>query len=66
MREAERHLRAALNLLDAAPRESLPQDVRGYILQAGRAVMKADSDRAITLLDAALRALEDKPAPVGQ
>ena len=59
MSQAERHIRAALKLFDAAPRRSLPPAVRGFILQAGRAVTRSDSRLALSALDEAILVLEN-------
>jgi hypothetical protein len=53
MGEAERHVLVALQLIDTAPRDSLPRIVRGHIGEAGFA-----SNRAIRALP-----LQNWPGP---
>jgi hypothetical protein len=59
MADAERSIRAAMTMLEAAPTESLPRSVRHLIAQAGRAVVKSRSHKAVATLDEALRVLDE-------
>ena len=63
MKAAQAHIDEALELLDdavaqrAGPKPSV-RAIRGYIAEAGYAITKSDSRRAVSALDEALRALE--------
>lgn len=60
MSEAERHIRAALKLLDAAPRDMLSRTVRSYIGEAGFAITQGNSRLAVSAIDEALEALDEE------
>jgi hypothetical protein len=63
MKAAQEHIDEVLELLDdavaqrAGPKPSI-RSIRGYIAEAGYAITKSDSRRAVAALDEALRALE--------
>jgi hypothetical protein len=63
MKAAQKHIDDVLELLDVAvaqragPKLSV-RAIRGYIAEAGYAITKSDSRRAVSALDEALRALE--------
>jgi len=59
--EAERLVRAALALADAAPPESWSRIVHGYIVVAEFAITKGNSRLATSALDRALKVLDDTP-----
>lgn len=62
MGEAERHVLVALQLVDTAPRDSLPRIVRGHIGEAGLAIKPGNSRLAASELAGALRSLEEPVA----
>jgi len=57
-------------LADALAKRSGPRPsaraIRGYIVEARFAATKSDSRSAVAALDEALRALDDKPAIMGE
>ena len=63
MKTAQLHIDEVLELIDdavagrAGPKLSI-RAIRGYIAEAGYAITKSDSRRAVSALDEALRALE--------
>jgi hypothetical protein len=60
--EAVRHIRATLDLFDAAPWSSVPRDLRSTIARAGRALLRSDVLQAVAAIDEALRAAEKHAA----
>jgi hypothetical protein len=58
------HVHIAFQMVDGLkPRDAIyhsAREVRGYIAEAGFALLQADSRRAISALDETLRALESK------
>ena len=63
--EAERHIRAALKLIEGAPEGSRSRDIRARIQEAGFAIAQGDTRLATAAIDEALLTLDEEPASTG-